>query len=159
MQEDVEAISEGIERAIVYGISDALQTLIDQLVKTGKVDVGSVVVALVSPFGDMLIQLGEVALMSAIGIEAIKKSFESMNPWVAAAAGVALIALGTAVKSGIAAIGASGGKSSMGSQTSFTGGYAPQVAMANQNAPDVMAVIKGEDIWLINQKVDNRKGR
>ena len=37
MQEDVEAISEGIERAIVYGISDALQTLIDQLVKTGKV--------------------------------------------------------------------------------------------------------------------------
>lgn len=159
MQEEIEDISENIERAIVYGISDALQTLIDQLVKTGKVDVGSVVTALVSPFGDMLIQLGEVALMSAIGIEAIKESFKSMNPWVAAAAGVALIALGTAVKSGIAAIGASGGRSSIGSQTSFTGGYVPQVAMANQSGPDVMAVIKGEDIWLINQKVGKRKDR
>lgn len=160
MIEEVEALNQRFNDAIVFGISDALQTLVDELIETGKVDVGSVVTALVSPFGDMLIQLGEVALMSAIGIEAIKDSFSSMNPAIAAAAGVALIALGSLVKAGVAQIGKSGGKSSGMSNTSFTGGsYIPQPAVASANGNDVMAVIKGEDIWLINKKVDNRKGR
>lgn len=160
MIEEVEALNQRFNDAIVFGISDALQTLVDELIETGKVGVGSVVTALVSPFGDMLIQLGEVALMSAIGIEAIKDSFSSMNPAIAAAAGVALIALGSLVKAGVAQIGKSGGKSSGMGNTSFTGGsYIPQPAVASANGNDVMAVIKGEDIWLINKKVDNRKGR
>lgn len=160
MIEEVEALNQRFNDAIVFGISDALQTLVDEIVETGKVNVGSVVTALVSPFGDMLIQLGEVALMSAIGIEAIKDSFASMNPALAAAAGVALIALGSLVKAGVAQIGKSGGKSSGMGNTSFTGGsYIPQPAVASANGNDVMAVIKGEDIWLINKKVDNRKGR
>lgn len=157
---EVEELNRRFNDAIVFGISDSLQTLVDQIVETGKVDAASVAAALVSPFGDMLIQLGEVALMSAIGIEAIKDSFSSMNPALAAAAGVALIALGSLVKAGVAQIGKSGGKSSGMSNTSFTGGsYIPQPAVASANGNDVMAVIKGEDIWLINKKVDNRKGR
>lgn len=153
-------LSKELEQAITYGISDSIQALVESIVSTGEVDAGAAVAALVSPFGDMLIRLGEVALMSAVGIEGIKAAFESMNPALAAAAGVALIALGSLVKAGVAQIGKSGGKSSGMSNTSFTGGsYIPQPAVASANGNDVMAVIKGEDIWLINKKVDNRKGR
>ncbi|MCX6303290.1 MAG: hypothetical protein NTW82_14025 [Bacteroidia bacterium] len=57
-------------------------------------------------FGDMLIQLGTVAIEAGVGIKAIKTAFESMNPAVAIAAGIALIAFGSAIKNSISKINA-----------------------------------------------------
>lgn len=49
--------------------------------------------------GDLLINLGQIAIETAVGLIAIQAAFRSLNPAIAAAAGVALIAFGTLIKS------------------------------------------------------------
>jgi hypothetical protein len=58
-------------------------------------------------FGNMLKQLGEVLIATGTGLLAIKESLQSLNPYVAIAAGVALVALGAAVQSAVSSIGSS----------------------------------------------------
>lgn len=59
--------------------------------------------------GDMAIQVGKIAIETGIAILGIKKAFQSMNPWAAIAAGVALVALGTAVKAALGDMATGGG--------------------------------------------------
>ncbi|MAM27422.1 MAG: hypothetical protein CMC13_00205 [Flavobacteriaceae bacterium] len=51
--------------------------------------------------GDLMIRLGEIAIKTAIGVEAIIAAFE-LNPTLAAVAGIALIAFGNLIKSSMA---------------------------------------------------------
>lgn len=62
-------------------------------------------------FADMAINVGKTAIQTGIAIEGIKLALKSLNPFVAIAAGVALVALGTAVKKSLGNIakGGSGG--------------------------------------------------
>jgi hypothetical protein len=59
-----------------------------------------------SSLGNMLVQLGKIAIATGTAIEAIKKSLTGLKGFGAIAAGVALIALGSIVKSQVANIGA-----------------------------------------------------
>jgi hypothetical protein len=59
-----------------------------------------------STLGNLAIQVGKIAVSTGIAILGIKKSLASLQPGVAIAAGVALIALGTIVKSQLASAGA-----------------------------------------------------
>jgi hypothetical protein len=54
-------------------------------------------------FGDMLISLGKVAIQTGISIEAIKVAFKTLGGVGAIAAGIALIALGSAIKAKVSA--------------------------------------------------------
>ena len=76
--------------------------------------------ALLGGIGGMLVQLGQMAIGVGIGIKAIKTAFKTLNPVVAVAAGVALVALGSAFSAGASKIGDSsgsgGGSSSGGGQ-------------------------------------------
>lgn len=62
-------------------------------------------------FADMAINVGKTAIQTGIAIEGIKLALKSLNPFVAIAAGAALVALGTAVKKSLGNIanGGSGG--------------------------------------------------
>lgn len=62
---------------------------------TGLKGVGSM---LLGVFIDLAMNLGKLAIGYGIAIEAIKKSLESLNPYLAIAAGVGLIALGAGLK-------------------------------------------------------------
>jgi hypothetical protein len=77
-----------------------------------------------SSFGDMLISLGRVAIATGIGLAAIQKAFETMNPAVALVAGGALIALGAAIKASVSkvgnSIGAGGSSGSSGAGGDYT---------------------------------------
>jgi hypothetical protein len=55
---------------------------------------------LLGVLGGLLQQLGKMAITVGIGVAAIKKALQTLNPVVAIAAGVALIALGAYAKSG-----------------------------------------------------------
>ena len=70
---------------------------------------------LLLPFADMAIQLGKIAIGAGIGIEKIKTAFSTLGGFKAIAAGAALVALGTLVKSRIKKTGKSigSGRSSM----------------------------------------------
>lgn len=50
-------------------------------------------------FADMAINVGKVAISTGIAVAGIKAALKSLNPVAAIAAGAALVALGTAVKS------------------------------------------------------------
>lgn len=66
-------------------------------------------------FADMAINVGKIAISTGLALEGIKKSLMTLNPWVAIAAGVALVALGSAVKGALASVASSGGGASSAS--------------------------------------------
>jgi TP901 family phage tail tape measure protein len=58
--------------------------------------------------GNMAVQLGKLAIAIGIGVEGIKKALQSLNPAVAIAAGIALVALGSFARSQAGKIGSGG---------------------------------------------------
>jgi TP901 family phage tail tape measure protein len=73
--------------------------------------------AAVSALGDLAIAVGKIAIKTGVGMLGIQAALNMDNPYVAIAAGAALVALGSAVKSSLSAV-ASGDYSAGG------GGYA-----------------------------------
>jgi hypothetical protein len=107
--------------------------------------------------GDMLTQLGEVAVATGVGLLAIDEAFSTMNPYVAIAAGAALVALGAAVKGAVSSIGStakagSGGGGGVVNLTGSTGPTMYQQAALNfsgeislkASGSDLVAVINKE---------------
>lgn len=70
--------------------------------------------------GDLMIQIGKIAIQTGLAITGIKKALQSLNPAVAIGAGVALIALGTLVKSQMQSAGSFTNGGMVGG-TSYTG--------------------------------------
>ncbi len=108
----------------------------------GNVGLGSLATLIVGTIADMAIQLGKTAIGIGIALKGIVAAFKSLNPVVAIAAGVALIALGTLAKSAIANIGGGGD-----GQTAFADGgivFGPTNALIGEyigarNNPEVVA--------------------
>lgn len=73
--------------------------------------------SLLSSLGGVLVQLGQLAIQTGVGILAVKTALKTLNPYVAIAAGAALVALGSAFKGKAAKIGGSGGSSGGGGGT------------------------------------------
>lgn len=73
--------------------------------------------SLLSGLGTILVELGKLAIATGVGILAIKLGLESLNPVIAIAAGVALVALGTFVGAKASSIGGNIGSGSSGSST------------------------------------------
>lgn len=109
------------------GIGEAIGTSIAQ----GTNVLESLGKGLLSSLGGVLVQLGTLAIETGVGILAVQLALKSLNPYVAIAAGVALVALGSAFSSGVSSLGSSGssgagssrvaGQGSSGSN-SFSGG-------------------------------------
>ena len=76
--------------------------------------------AALSAFGDMAIAVGKIAIAAGLASEGIQAALHMDNPYIAIAAGAALIALGSAVKSSLSAV-ASGDYSAAGG--GYSGGY------------------------------------
>ena len=76
--------------------------------------------AALSSFGDMAVAVGKVAISVGLASEGIKAALDMGNPYIAIAAGAALVALGTAVKSSLSAV-ASGDYSAAGGGYSSSG--------------------------------------
>ena len=77
--------------------------------------------AAVSALGDLAIAVGKIAIKTGVGMLGIQAALKMDNPYVAIAAGAALVALGTAVKSSLSAV-ASGDYSAGGG--GYSGDYA-----------------------------------
>ena len=66
-------------------------------------------------FADLAIQVGKIAIQLGVAMIAIRASLNFGNPYAAIAAGIALVALGTAVKASLSQVASGGGSSSSGS--------------------------------------------
>lgn len=116
----------------------------------GFSDVGKL---LLSSLGNVLVQLGKMAIATGIGIKSIKVALASLNPVVAIAAGAALVALGSAFSAGANKLATSSGggfssgfSTGSGSSSSF-GGVSASSATANSSGlQNVVFVIKNGDL-------------
>ena len=94
-------------------------------------------------FANLITQLGKIAIQTGIGIAAINKAFQSLNPAVAIAAGISLIALGAIVKSSVKNMGG-GGATAIPKYAKGGLAYGPTIGMIGDNPnahidPEVVA--------------------
>ena len=157
--EEVKQAANSIHQTITTAMSDALISLAEGIGSMGGIDM--------SPLADVIIQVGKMAIKTGVAILGIKKALESLNPFVAIAAGTALVALGTAVKKSLSNIGSEigGGYSP---NTSFSGGgsysgASSQYGYASYRAQsvdvNVTGRISGQDIVLASDKYLKNKSR
>lgn len=93
------------------GISQSLSGLAESIgdaFSTGGNVISAVGKSLLSTLGGVLIELGKMAISTGVGILAIQTALKSLNPYVAIAAGAALVTLGSAVKGSVKGLGSSG---------------------------------------------------
>ncbi|MAA76654.1 MAG: phage tail tape measure protein [Rhodobiaceae bacterium] len=91
--------------------------------------------------GTMAVQMGKLAIAIGIGVEKIKIALKSLNPAVAIAAGIALVALGSFAKSQAGKIGSGGGATAFANGGIVSGptmGLVGEYPGARQN-PEVIA--------------------
>lgn len=123
MQRRAQEFSEGIRSMLGSAFTSTfadLGTFIGDSLTGGENAMQDFSAAMLSTFGDMCIKLGELIITASGALEAIQAALNfSENPWVAAAAGAALIAVGAAVKAGAANIARGGGYSSSSVSSSY----------------------------------------
>ena len=105
---------------------------------------------LLGSLGGMLEQLGKIAIQAGIGLLAIKKAFETLNPFVAIAAGVALVAFGGVIKSQISDVGTSNDAGS------FAGGG--MVGGSSFSGDKLFARVNSGEMILNNRQQNNLAG-
>lgn len=158
-QEEVARLNGMLEGAIVSAMSNGLQAVTDLMFGIEGADATQVLSAMMSPFADTAIQLGEMLVAQGIAVEAFKKSLESLQGAPAIAAGAALIAIGSAMRSGIKALANGGGAAATGS---YTGGAASAADVKNYESSVTVYVegkLRGEDIYIAGKKAMNRWSR
>ncbi len=88
---------------ITNGISKTFENLgasIGEAIGTGANAIALGGSALLGTLGGLLVQLGKMAIQVGIGIKAVKVALKSLNPAIAIAGGIGLIALGSAFSKG-----------------------------------------------------------
>jgi uncharacterized membrane protein YgcG len=157
-----ESLEEGIENTIgdvAFAIGDALASGGNVLQAGGA--------ALLEGVAGIMNQLGQMAIKAGLTIAAIKKSLQTLNPYVAIAAGIALVALAGFVSSKAKSLGGGGsgggggggasvGGSGVGGGSSFTGGGA-QGGLFEQNRDlNGEFVVRGQDLVYVFNQASNR---
>lgn len=118
---DISQQLESLLTGSLENISAGIGNLIGDLA-TGGDAWGNFADMAISSFGDMAIAIGKMAISTGVATLGIKAALESLNPYVAIAAGAALVALGSAVKAGLSNV-AAGNYSASTNVASATGNY------------------------------------
>lgn len=146
--------------AAIQGLSDAVQELADQFAGLSDINPGKVVQNLLTPLADMAIKEGELLIAIGVGVEACKEALESLQGPAAIAAGVALLALGAAAKSGLAAIAKGGGTATTSYASSGAGSSVAQTqTIQTEMTVYVTGRLSGSDILLSGQKTQSNWNR
>ena len=154
-----EQINKSINDAVIQSLSGATQAFTDCVAGIEGADASQVLAALLEPFASTAISLGEMLLAEGLGIEVFKESLKSLNGTAAIAAGASLIALGSALSSGIRALG------SGASESATSAGYDSSSSSDNieryeqEITVHVVGEISGDKIILAGQKTLNKWNR
>lgn len=139
---DISSELESLLTSSMENIGMTIGNLIGDLA-TGGDAWGNFANTAISAFGDMAISVGKMAVSTGAATLGIKAALESLNGYVAIAAGTALIALGAAVKQGLSNVAA--GNYSASANVASAGSYG-----SSQN------VNTGFDIRQMNVKVTGK---
>jgi hypothetical protein len=115
-------------------------------------DMKNALAAFIAPLGDTMKQMGAMIMSEGIAMTAFKKSFT--NPAAAIAAGAALMAIGSAVSSGLQRLTAN-----PGGGTGYSSGSSASAGVQNYESEMTIYVegrISGNDIVLSGNKTLNK---
>ena len=113
--------------------------------------------SMLSTIGGVLMQLGKLAIQTGIAIEGIKLSLQSLNPAVAIAGGIALVALAKFVQNKAANLSESGSAK----LPAFANGglvTAPTLGMFGEAGPEALIPKKRLDTLLANAENSGNGG-
>lgn len=101
--------------AIGTGVVDSIETMTDAIFGIEDINPGSIFAALLTPIAESAMKVGELILAQGVAVEAFNKSLSSLQGAPAIAAGLALIATASMIKSGLKALAGGGGYSASAS--------------------------------------------
>jgi hypothetical protein len=150
-QKEAEKIAEYnkmIEDSIITSMSNGLQAITDMMFGLEGANWQNALAAFIAPLGDTMKQMGAMIMAEGIAMDAFKKSLK--NPYAAIAAGAALIAVGSAVSSGLQKLTAN-----PGGGTGYSSGSSASAGVQNYESEMTIYVegkISGSDIVLAGNK-------
>ena len=155
-EQKLEDIAKEFNENVAAGFADGAQTIMDSLMGLENFNAGAVLQALLTPLADMAVKEGEILVASGLGLDALKDGLTAISGAAPLAAGLALIAIGTAAKSGLAAL----AKNGAGSTTTSVGGDYGSGGSYAQNLKTEMTIyvsgkISGNDIEISGQRTVN----
>lgn len=140
--QDISAEVESILTSSFENIGVSIGNLIGDLA-TGEDAWSNFTNSAISAFGDMAITIGKMAVSTGTATLGIKAALESLNGYVAIAAGVALIALGAAVKTGLSNV-ASGNYNASTNVASSVGSYGSHAINMGFESREIIINVSGE---------------
>lgn len=158
-QAEVAQLNAMLEGAIVASMSNGTQALTDMLVGLEGADASQLMAALLQPFADTMISLGEMLIAEGLAVAAFKESLSSLDPAVALAAGATLLALGSALSSGIKKLGQTAGSGATTTSTSAGSSTSGIENIQTEMTIYVKGELKGSDIVLSGQRTLNKWAR
>ena len=160
LQQITNEINQQFNDAVVASLSGATQAIVDCIAGIEGADASQVLAALLQPFAQTMISLGEILLAEGTAVEVFKTSLKSLQGGPAIAAGLGLIALGTALSAGIQALAGSASKSTsagaVGASDSSNRSYE---TYEQEITVHVVGEIAGDKIVLAGQKTINKWNR
>lgn len=166
----------------LQSFSEGLGELIGQFA-SGGASLSSIGNMFLTTLADMAIQVGKIAIETGVAVLAIKTALKSLNPYVAIAAGIALVAVGTLAKSKISKAGGGTQAFANGGIVSGTSFYGDKI-LARVNSGEMIAnsdqqkkiwnsmssgssssvlipevKIKGSDLLIVFGRAESRKNR
>ncbi|ROI02945.1 hypothetical protein EGI16_12305 [Chryseobacterium sp. G0240] len=141
------------KNTIVESVTNTMEA-IGYAIGNGANVIESLGLSLLSSLGSILVDLGKLAISTGVGLLAITTALKSLNPYVAIAAGAALVALGSVIKGSVSKLGSnmsgggSGGSVSTGTGANYTGNtYSSNYTTGGGGSGgDVRFVISGPDL-------------
>ena len=147
-QEEIATYNQALEDAIISSMSNGLQAITDMMFGLEGANWQNALAAFIAPFGDTMKQMGALIMSEGIAMSAFKKSIT--NPAAAIAAGAALMAIGSAVSSGLQRLTAN-----PGGGTGYSSGSSASAGVQNYESEMTIYVegkISGSDIVLAGNK-------
>jgi uncharacterized protein YgfB (UPF0149 family) len=160
LQDVAKQMNQALTDTLAQSLSGATSAFVDAIMGIEGADASQVMAALLEPFANTAKSLGELLVAEGIAIELAKKTME--NPFAGGgamiAAGVSLIAIGSALAAGIQAIGR-GASGSTASSYSGEGANANTETYKSELTVYVEGRISGKDIILSGNKTLNSWNR
>jgi hypothetical protein len=151
-QEEIALYTQMIGNAVAASMSNGLQAITDMMMGLEGADMKNVLAAFIAPLGDTMKQMGSMIVAEGVAMLAFKNSFKA--PEAAIAAGIALIAIGSAVSSGLQRLTAN-----PGGGTGYSSGSSASAGVQNYESEMTIYVegrISGNDIVLSGNKTLNK---
>jgi hypothetical protein len=157
--EEIQALNEMLSNAISQSIVGGIEETMNALFKLEDADFTQVLSALLEPFADTAIQLGTMLIAQGVAIAAFETSLASLNPYVALAAGAALVATGAAMKAGIKALANRNGSGSTDTYDSSSYESEGYDTYEQTLVVEVVGRISGSDILISGSKQQSKWDR